>query len=225
MSWFDLIASVTGDWISADKGATAAERANKTNLQLARENRDWMEEMSDTAVQRRRRDIEAAGFNPVLAATGAGASTPSQSSPTVEPTFRPEWTKGSVQQALSAKANIANINANTALQLAQAKSANVEADIRSRLHEKEFEVRANKFVEQYEWDNTKSRILRLTERGTAAQVQKAEETVDALIKQAKQDQEKGKLDLDALRNIAEIGGIEAGKMTQVIKLIIDLLKD
>jgi len=41
---------------------------------------------------------------------------------------------------------------------------------------------------------------------------------------AKQQAEAGKLDLDALRNIAQVGGIEAGKMQQVLKMIFDFLR-
>lgn len=119
---------LVGDLFSSSQGTSAAKAANRTNLLIARENRDWTEKMSDTAVQRRRRDIEAAGFNPVLAATGPGASSPTVSTPTVEPTFRPEWLKGSLGTAALAglqrdqiKANTQNISADTRLKTANAR--------------------------------------------------------------------------------------------------------
>lgn len=65
--------------------------ANAQNIALARENRDWTERMSNTAIQRRVEDMKKAGLNPLLSVSGAsaGASTPSSSPAQVQSTLDP----------------------------------------------------------------------------------------------------------------------------------------
>lgn len=61
----------------------STQDANQQNIELARENRAWQEDMSNTAHQREMADLKAANLNPILAA-GGGASTPGGDSATVE---------------------------------------------------------------------------------------------------------------------------------------------
>lgn len=204
-------------------GAHSASEANRTNIKNAREQRAWEADMSNTAVQRRADDIEKAGGNRALAFTGGqSASTPSVQAPTVEPTFKDT---GRVAQGMLLNAQIKNMNANTAAQLADAQKKQVDARVALASEKPRTEYEVNHHVEAYEWDNLKTKILRNTDTSSAAQARRESETVDAMITMAKQQAQTGKLNLDALENIAKVGGIEAGRMQSVIKMIIDLLKD
>jgi len=76
-------AGLIGNLISGLFGSSAQDKANETNLRIARENRDWQENMSNTAYQRATTDMKQAGLNPIMSVMPA--SSPGGSTADVDP--------------------------------------------------------------------------------------------------------------------------------------------
>lgn len=224
MPWIIGGLGLAGDALGSIFGKSSAGDANRANIKLQKNQQDWEQRMSDTAVQRRVKDITKAGGNPALAFTGGqSASTPSVAPATVEPTFRPEWIKGSAGTAAMLALQTDNLKAQTFKTVQEGRVNKVEADIREALSGQEQTVRLNRFVESYEWDDIKTKLLRETQATTAAQREVAEKTVDSLISQAKNMADKGALDVKQLQRISNLQGLSPGEVVKIILQV--LMKD
>lgn len=99
-------------------GKSGQEDANRTNLKIARENREWQQKMSNTAHRREVRDLRKAGLNPILSAKTGGASTPAGNVATMQNSAKS--VQDGVSQAANIAAHAANLKANTQQMVEQA---------------------------------------------------------------------------------------------------------
>lgn len=132
MGWFDdSFHKFVGDPVKSVwddfTGKSQQKSANKQNILLQQNQQKWEQEMSNTAVQRRYADLQAAGINPLLAA-GQSADVPNVAPARVE--AAPSGASG-VTKAMEAYASV-----NSAMALAaSARKANAEASVTEDTHD------------------------------------------------------------------------------------------
>lgn len=128
--------STVGDFIPGIGDARAQERANQQNLTLDKQNRDWMERMSNTAYQRAMTDMKNAGLNPMLSYMQGGASSPTTTAATVGAASKTgladaamqAYTGISAARTQQQQANTAQASAESSIQLQASQAANTAQD-------------------------------------------------------------------------------------------------
>lgn len=126
-------AQLGGQWMANSSNADMSRDANRFSAKQAALNRAFQERMSNTAWQRGVIDMKKAGINPMLAVSQGGASAPSGSSASGT-TGAPQQsvTKDAASTAIQAslaKAQIDNLDANTAKTVASTAEPAVKAKI------------------------------------------------------------------------------------------------
>lgn len=120
---------------SSSQQRESTAEANRMNVNLNRENREWQERMAGSAHQREVMDLRLAGLNPILSGTGgAGAGTPGTSAASVvaEPPTSFGDVGGAASSAMMAKLTMDKMKEDTKVSHEQYLKAAEETEMTAR---------------------------------------------------------------------------------------------
>lgn len=198
-------------------------KANKTNVKLQREQQAWEESMSNTAIQRRKADILAAGGNPALAfVNGSEATTPTVTPARVEaPHFdAPRFNTAALMQRAQLDnmiANTQNTSADTRIKNTQGRileeygAGNSAAELKNKENQLSlFDAQMRKATAEADISETTAKLLQ----------QQKEAAIKLLTAQARM----GELNVESSEAIAKMLGVAGKDVGTVGRLFLELAK-
>ena len=159
------VATLGGAYITAQ----GQKATNAANAQQAKEAMAFEERMSNTAYQRGRKDLEAAGYNPALAYNKGGADTPSGKTANMENALAAFG--GSAQAAVETfnsiqrtRADVENTKAQSRLTDAQATQLHLESAARASSIQSEADFNAQTLADRKDIVNSNMLNARYDQR-------------------------------------------------------------